>query len=207
MKRLLTILNIFVFVILLNNSNINAQSCNPPECGYSAILTSNPGQNYVNNFNNASGKDITCFTGNSSVNRITANMDIHSIKTMIFKANAARYECITPVNMQGNNKIYIEEGVDLTISHLSMNGGDTIFVAGNLHINSVQNVNNSVSTNRAVIIIKPGGFVDISGSSYTIGSIFQSGGSTTNQIHILQGCVSGTLPVKFIKVSVKLITK
>lgn len=203
MKKLLTIL-----VIVLVSTTTNAQNCNKPDCTYSTVLTYNPDQGYINSFNNATSKDVTCFDGNSSLNRITTAMSLNGIQVMIFNSNDARYECLAPINMQNKGKIYVEAGADLTINQLSMNGKDTIFLKGKLNILSVQHINNSTANNKAVIMMSPGSELQINGIFYSPGSTYQGGGNTSNQIYILSGCIiGGTLPVKFVDIQVKLITK
>lgn len=183
-------------LLLLGSIVTFSQSCLPPSCSFVVKLNQNGYTGNVNDYNNAS-KNTACFEAVGSIGRITTNMSFNGISNWIFKPADPRYEVVPPINMQGVHKVYVQSGSDVTLSLLSMNGGDTVFVAGSLHITTVGNVNNSIPTKRAVIVISAGGSVDINGVPQSTGTVYQSGGNASNQIDLIQGCNLTTLPVKF----------
>lgn len=197
MKKLIVVAALLM-VALVSNS----QSCDPPECSQSFDLGSSYSTNYINNFNNTA-QGVVCFNGTSSINRIPTTFNVNNIQTFVFNPSDSRYDVQQTINMNGNKKIYVLPESNVTIAALSMNGGDTIFVGGILNIQSVQNVNNSIPTKQAVILLQGTGSVRINGQLYSAGSFYQAAGNTTNRIHILQGCLIG-LPVKFGEIKVKL---
>jgi len=187
---------IFALAIVMAVST-QAQTCIPPTCGVSFVLSHSYSNTYINNFNN-NARGVVCFDGQGSVNVITQSMQVANITTFIFNPNGARYQVNQTVNLQNKAKIYVKDGANVTLTSLSMNGGDTIFVAGDVDINNVTNVNNSTTGNRAVIVVQGGGTVRIEGEQYVVGETFINvvTPSATNQIDIIRGCDIVT-PVRF----------
>lgn len=198
MKKLILTLLMAVAMI-----TVNSQSCIPPECSKSFTLFHSYSTSQINGFNsNGFNSGTMCFEGDGSIATLPNTFNISNINVFIFNSSEVRYDVKQTVNMQNKTKMYINGGANVTLDKLSMNGGDTIFVSGNLIVKNVTNVNNSVSGNRATIVLN-GGNIVIGNRQYLPGENYQSTGNVSNQISIVNGCMIVT-PVRFGTIKVKI---
>lgn len=183
---------IIALALLLTISAAHSQmSCQPNGCSTELhIPISSPNDWNNNNGNLYPDKSNSCFVGDGTINN---SLNFNGVVNFNFNGNINVNKTI---NLAGNQKIYVPSGKSVTILNLSMNGGDTIFLAGQLSISTIGNVNNSTAGHRAVIVLQAGATVKINGVSYAPASTYQALGGLSNQIDVIPGCTD-TLGLKW----------